>query len=97
MARYGGYEELATLLESTLKDPYHIVPEGAILAAAIKARDAAQLDALLAKQPELIHAADERGNQPIHWAVMTRQIDMIDDLLQREPISTPCGRTVPDR
>jgi ankyrin repeat protein len=31
----------------------------------------------------LLHAADARSNQPIHWAVMTRQIALIDELLAR--------------
>ena len=38
---------------------------------------------LLDDSPELLHAGDERSNQPIHWAVMTRQIDIIDELLSR--------------
>ena len=29
-----------------------------------------------------LHAGDERSNQPIHWAAMTRQLDVIDELLQ---------------
>jgi ankyrin repeat protein len=37
----------------------------------------------LLEAPELLHAGDGRSNQPIHWAVMTRQIDIIDDLLAR--------------
>ena len=32
-------------------------------------------ESLLDASPELLHAGDERSNQPIHWAVMTRQID----------------------
>ncbi len=68
IARDRGYEELTVFLESKLKDRYRIVPEAAAVAAAIKAGDAAQVRALLDKQPELLHAADERGNQPIHWA-----------------------------
>jgi ankyrin repeat protein len=82
-ARERGYDELAALLESRLKDQYHVVPEGAAIAALIKTRNVAQVRALLEKQPELLRAADERGNQPIHWAVMTRQIDLIDYLLER--------------
>src|SRR5262245_14709910 len=38
---------------------------------------------LLDATPELIHAGDKRSNQPIHWAVMTRQLDFIDELLAR--------------
>ena len=37
---------------------------------------------MLEASPDLVSAADERGNQPIHWAVMTRQIRMIDFLLR---------------
>ncbi len=31
----------------------------------------------------IVNAGDNRSNQPIHWAVMTRQLDLIDDLLAR--------------
>ena len=44
------------------------------------------LDACVAcstTSPELLHAGDGRSNQPIHWAVMTRQLDIIDELLAR--------------
>jgi ankyrin repeat protein len=32
---------------------------------------------------ELVHAADRRGNRAIHWAVLTRQLDLIEWLLAR--------------
>ena len=40
-------------------------------------------EGLLDASPELLHAGDGRSNQPIHWAVMTRQLEMIDELLAR--------------
>jgi len=83
IARDRGYAELVAFFESKLKERYRIVPEAAAVVASIKACDVSQVRALLEKQPELLHAADERGNQPIHWAVMTRQIDLIDYLLER--------------
>jgi ankyrin repeat protein len=83
MARERGYSDLANLFESKLKERYQIMPEAAAVAAAIKSRDVAQARALLEKQPELLHAADERGNRPLHWAVMTRQTNLIDYLLER--------------
>jgi len=83
IARDRGHVELIALFESILEKRFHIIPEAAVVATAIKSRDIAQVRALLEKQPELLHAADERGNQPIHWAVMTRQIDLIDTLLER--------------
>ena len=80
-ARDRGYHELAVLLESLLESRYHMVAGGETIAAAIKAGDGKQLKALLEKDPTLVHAADARGNQPIHWAALTRQMDCIDYLL----------------
>ena len=53
------------------------------VAAAIRERDLEKVGRLLDEAPELLHAGDGRSSQPIHWAVMTRQIDIIDDLLSR--------------
>lgn len=83
LARDRGHDELAAFLEATLAARYHMVPEAAAVVAAIKARDMTQVRALLDKQPDLVHAADEHGSQPIHWAVMTRQMRLIDYLLER--------------
>jgi ankyrin repeat protein len=83
IARDRGHADMVALLESELRDRYDVNPQAAPLASAIKARDVAQVRAILDKQPDLVHAADERGNQPLHWAVMTRQVELIDDLLAR--------------
>jgi ankyrin repeat protein len=83
IARERGYADLAAFLESRLKEKYRVSPEAAEVVAAIRARDITRVRALLAENAELVHAADERGNQPIHWAVMTRQMDLIDYLLER--------------
>jgi ankyrin repeat protein len=82
IARDRGYHELTAYLESILKDRYHIVPEGKEIAAAIRAFDMGQVQKLIERQPALVHAADERGNQSIHWAVLTRQLELIDYLLE---------------
>jgi ankyrin repeat protein len=78
MARDRGYHELTSLLETRLK----IDPEGKSIAEAIRSRDIENVRAMLGARPELVHAADERGNQPIHWAVMTRQLPLIAFLLE---------------
>ena len=83
IARNRGYAELEAFLAATLRERFHIVPEGAAIAEAIRARDRARVRAMLEKEPDLVHAADDRGNQPIHWAVLTRQMDLVDDLLGR--------------
>lgn len=82
IAKDRGHDELAAYLESILNDRYHIIPEGKNIAAAIRAFDIRRVQELIEQQPGLVHAADERGNQPIHWAVLTRQLDLIDYLLK---------------
>jgi ankyrin repeat protein len=81
IAKDRGYEELAILFESKLKEQYHIVPDGDRVAEIIRSFDTEPLFALFDANPELIHAADARGNQPIHWATLTRQVSVIDYLL----------------
>jgi ankyrin repeat protein len=83
MAHDRGYQEMETLLVGTLREKWGIVPEGDEIAAVIRNRDIVQLTARLDAQPELLEAADQRGNKPIHWAVMTRQMPTIEALLER--------------
>ena len=83
IGRERGFEDLVLLLEAKRKEQYHVVPEADAVVAAIKGRDVGQVRTLLEKQPDLLHAADEFGSQPLHWAVMTRQLELIDYLLER--------------
>jgi ankyrin repeat protein len=79
MARDRGYGRMQQLLEDRLG----VSPQGAAIFAAILDRDVARVRSLLDASPEALHAGDERSNKPIHWAVMTRQIDLIDELVAR--------------
>jgi ankyrin repeat protein len=83
IARERGYTEMVELLEREFARLYGASPKGEAVAAAIRDRDHATVRRLLDDAPELLHEGDARSNQPIHWAVMTRQIDIIDDLLAR--------------
>src|SRR5262245_41805874 len=84
MARDRGHKEMEHLLETALGSRHGVLaPTGEPIAVAIRERDLARVRGLLAADPTLLHALDERTNQPIHWAVMTRQLDMIDELLAR--------------
>jgi ankyrin repeat protein len=83
MVRDRGYRELGDFLEEWLAFNYHIVPGGEEIAAAIKDFDEVRVRALLDARPELVVAADARGNQPIHWGALTRQLWLIDLLLER--------------
>lgn len=71
------------LLEAKLAGLHGASPKGEAVAAAIRERDLPKVRSLLDASPELLHAGDARSNQPIHWAVMTRQIEVIDELLSR--------------
>lgn len=83
MARDRGYTELGDFLEGFLAERYGIVPAGVGLAAAIKDGDLELVKEMITRAPALVHAADERGNRPIHWAALTRELRLIDFLLER--------------
>jgi ankyrin repeat protein len=83
IARDRGYTEMQALLEDKLATIHNASPAGEPIASAIRERDLANVRSMLDASPDLLHAGDQRANQPIHWAVMTRQIDMIDELVAR--------------
>jgi ankyrin repeat protein len=83
ICRDRGYAELEKLLEANLAGAQRASPKGEVVAKAIRERNLDEVKRLLDAQPELLHIGDGRSNQPIHWAVMTRQIDVIDELLAR--------------
>ncbi|HET7560331.1 MAG TPA: sigma-70 family RNA polymerase sigma factor [Limnochordia bacterium] len=83
MALDRGYEQMAALLEDRLTHSGQNPADGESLAEAIRARDLARVRRLLDAAPHHVHAIDARTNQPIHWAAMTRQLDVIDELADR--------------
>lgn len=83
MARDRSYTEMEKLLTAALAGPQGIAPKGEGIAAAIRERDLEKVKNMLDADAVLVYAPDEHTNQPIHWAVMTRQLDMIDELLAR--------------
>lgn len=76
-----GHDDVAKLLREHLQSTLKAEPIGEKLAELIRDRKVKELLQLLEQQPEAIHASDERGNTPLHWAVMTRQLELIDQLL----------------
>jgi len=83
IARDRGYVEMERMLTDTLATKFNASPKGEPVAAALRDRSLTRVRELLDVSPELISAGDRRSNQPIHWATMTRQLDAIDELLQR--------------
>jgi ankyrin repeat protein len=76
-----GYKEIEQMLEKATGTKS--TPEGKTIAEAIRERDVEKVKALLDASPELLYARDDYTNQPIHWAVMTRQPLLIEELLKR--------------
>jgi RNA polymerase sigma factor (sigma-70 family) len=83
MARDRDYAEMTALLESKAASLHGMSTRGEPVAAATREYDLARVRALLDADPDLVSAADHSSNQPIHWATMTRQLDVIDELLKR--------------
>lgn len=77
-----GFEQVQQLLEKSIN--IHKASHGGTgIAEAIRQYDLEKVKALLDESPGFIHAKDDYTNQPIHWAVMTRQPAIIDELLKR--------------
>ena len=78
-----GYTEMERMLADTLETKFNASPKGEPVAKALRDHDLQRVRDLLDAEPALIHKGDERSNEPIHWATMTRQLDAIDELLRR--------------
>ena len=83
MARDRGYTGMVDLLERKYAALHGASEAGEPLAELIRAGDLAGVRRRLDAAPELLQVGDRSSNQPIHWAVMTRQPEMIDELLAR--------------
>ena len=83
ICRDRSYAEMEQLLSANFALAHGASPQGEPVAAAIRAYDWPKVKTLLDAAPELLHAGDKRSNQPIHWATMTRQLDLIVELLAR--------------
>ncbi|WP_051621105.1 ankyrin repeat domain-containing protein [Paenibacillus sp. UNC451MF] len=82
-AKDRGFDEIAELLDQHLRNHYQSKPEGSWIAGIIRSRQKEDILRELDSYPESIHYGDERGNTPMHWAVLTRQLWLIDELLRR--------------
>ena len=83
IARDRGYTDMERMLAHTLETKFNASPKGEPVALALRDHDLKRMRELLDAQPELLGKGDQRSNQPIHWATMTRQLDAIDELLHR--------------
>jgi|GEM_PF-1969928 len=74
-----GYHKMTQLLATHLQKKFGISSAGDEIAQAMRERDVPRTKALIAQHG--VDVADRRGNKPLHWAVMTRQVPLIDWLL----------------
>jgi RNA polymerase sigma factor (sigma-70 family) len=72
------HRAVSKLLQTVMAERFGYDERFTELAAAIRDRDRARIDALLGATPDLINHADALGNGPLHWAALTRQLDLID-------------------
>ncbi len=83
VAQERGHGSIQALLEATMKQRFNYAPEFQELKTAIIARERERVEALLRTRPELARSSDALGNSALHWAVLTRQIGLIDLFLER--------------
>ncbi len=79
LTRDRGDREMLDLLETHQYSQWKICAAGDEIGQAMCERNVEKTDALLAEHG--FEVADARGNQPLHWAVMTRQVDLIRSLV----------------
>lgn len=80
-----GFGEMAELLKSSLEEQFEVLyrPEGEEIAALIREHDLSAALEYLDRSPESMRAVDARGNQPIHWAVLVKDVRIIRALAAR--------------
>ncbi|HVJ84341.1 MAG TPA: ankyrin repeat domain-containing protein, partial [Caulifigura sp.] len=83
ICRDRGYPDVETILSNHLIHRLNASPRGEPVAAAIRDHDLDRMRQRLDADPDLLEIGDGRSNRPLHWAVMTRQIDLLDELLNR--------------
>jgi ankyrin repeat protein len=56
---------------------FNYSPDFDVLRQTIIAKNSRPISAVLRRQPKLTRAADALGNNPLHWSVITRQLDLV--------------------
>ena len=82
VAEERGHRAIKKLLQTAMSESFGYDERFELLATAIRELDRDRIEALLSETPSLIRACDALGNGPIHWAVLTRQLDLIDRFLE---------------
>ena len=76
-AREKQYSEIESLLLQTMVQRFNYRPDFDVLQTAIISRDRNSIQTVIDQHPHLVTASDALGNNPLHWCVITRQLDWI--------------------
>ncbi|WP_417898482.1 ankyrin repeat domain-containing protein [Bacillus haimaensis] len=82
-AKDRGYDSLVEILERHLEQKLQSNSFGERMAVLMKERNESALIGWLEETPYAIHSSDGRGNTAMHWAVLTRQLRIIDFLIEK--------------
>jgi ankyrin repeat protein len=89
-AKQRGYQQIASLLQHTMRKRFGYSPDFELLQEAIVARDSRGISAALRREPKLAQASDALGNNALHWSVITRQLSLIKQFVELgTPIDAP--------
>lgn len=83
LAQDRGFAEIADRLERHLADRFQVSPAGGELARLVREGRAEEALRQVDEAPERIRETDERGNTLLHWAALTRNMPLVDELLKR--------------
>lgn len=77
--RYG-FDEVRAVLVDAAGRRFGYAPDFNVLRRAMASRERREVDAVLGRTPGLARAADIMGRNAVHWAVMTRQPELVAPL-----------------
>jgi ankyrin repeat protein len=81
-ARLRGDAKIESLLTRAMQKRFGYNPEFEPLKDAIISRDKRKIAAALRRRPDLVRASDALGNNALHWAVITRQLELLPKLVE---------------
>lgn len=81
-ARERGYRQIESLLLKAMQKRFNYSPDFDALKDVIIARDSRRINAVLRRQANLVQVSDALGNNALHWAVITRQLSLIERFVE---------------
>ena len=78
-----GHDEIYDMMLQRITETLNYHPEIQLMIQALCDQEFERMVQLIDEDPNRVHIADADGNTALHWAVVSRQIPMIDLLVQR--------------